>query len=166
MVATTPLAAATAPKFPSLWVLKAGRGTESLLIWAKPLRPCRGSINITKSSLFQWREKQRDDFAKSIWILPIFEYFWICFHFYIYTHIFYEKTFVLFTRIFHHTGEILQDLFLYHCGSFHARIFYQLSCWSFHGFKDMKNKFPGGRHAKGHETQRNDVQLRKPFSHG
>lgn len=74
----------------------------------------------------------------------------------LYTHIL-GKTFVLFTLIFHHTGESRQDLFLYHYGSFHSRIFYQLSCRSFREFKDMKNKFPGGRHAKGHETRKHDI---------
>lgn len=136
----TPLAAATAPKFPSLWVLKAGIETESLLVWAKPLRPCRASINITKSSLFQWREKQRNDFAKGTWILPIFEYFWICFHFYIYTHIFYEKHLCCLHEFFIILEKSCKICFyitvvLFIQGSF---INYHAKAWTFMGSKTWK----------------------------
>lgn len=55
-------------------------------------------------------------------------------------------------------------MLLYYDGSFHPRI----SNYHAKVFTDSKtwlNKFAGGKYAKGHETQKRNLQLKKPLSH-
>lgn len=126
-----PPAAVTSLKFPSLWVFKAERETESLLMWAKVLRMCRSSVNITGFSLFKGKKGKTEELfwkrwtdLTNIWIfLPCLVFFEI--YIYIYT---YFRTnirnsclhgvFILLEK----SRCFLLDLFLYYYGSFHPRI--------------------------------------------
>jgi len=56
-----PLAAAFTPEFPSLQVFKAGRETESLLVWAKTLRMRRFSVNI-RFSLCKGKKRKKEEY--------------------------------------------------------------------------------------------------------